>query len=614
MKIVKLQQGRKTNWVEYIPVVSQFGNSGGGKPKASSTEKDKEDSFDKAIAKIVGEKGLQSDVDVFHNYAMNLLTASMYDDLVPGQSAAKLIQLSNYANKLSNSKKYFDEVVEHVRSNNTGDDYAMTGDGKVYVGKRDESGKLTIKTMDISKVKENLDEWTPLTNEYLLSVREYDHSFAFKNDMLRDIDGSVGMEQVSETVNSLISKYGSTESRQYLNLDESIKKGLDYLYKVTTTHSSAIDIVESNGKLQKDINAAVKYLYFNLNKNAKNTLKLNADLAGISVEEYLATAIIHNTSTKTIPDIEKSPVGNGSRGGSGSDGGEKLTNRSFINTVVLGEGVEDSTIVLSGHGNVGIKTTGQVYGFRDEEGNKIAMNNLEQILSQKNNALGNTVDLNSISIGNTLVNNLDLHKLVYDGSSTLNRMVLPIDEDVYAATGKIKPDLDALKKFQEFKKWSKDNPNASPQEQALKLEDLDLNVKYDPNTKGWKFNNTHVFLSINGYVSDEVVNIDDSDKQFLSHMSKSERKQLLDAYENFVNYGQASKDSDKKHPNAVNLVSFFDWVGQDNLYQGMIFMPVLSRGMEYIASSNEMVPKSTYVDMKNQRSLQDQQRNFRNNF
>lgn len=43
-------------------------------------------------------------------------------------------------------------------------------------------------------------------------------------------------------------------------------------------------------------------------------------------------------------------------------------------------------------------------------------------------------------------------------------------------------------------------------------------------------------------------------------------------------------------------------------------MPVLSRGMEYIASSNEMVPKSTYVDMKNQRSLQDQQRNFRNNF
>jgi hypothetical protein len=146
------------------------------------------------------------------------------------------------------------------------------------------------------------------------------------------------------------------------------------------------------------------------------------------------------------------------------------------------------------------------------------------------------------------------------------------------------------------------------------LENLDLNVKYDPSTRSWKFNNTQVFLSINGYVSDEVINIDDSDKQFLSHMSKSERKQLLDTYENFVNYGQASKDSDKEHPDAINLVSFFDWMGQDNLYQGMIFMPVLSRGMEYIASSNEMVPKSTYVDMKNQRSLQDQQRNFRNNF
>jgi hypothetical protein len=108
--------------------------------------------------------------------------------------------------------------------------------------------------------------------------------------------------------------------------------------------------------------------------------------------------------------------------------------------------------------------------------------------------------------------------------------------------------------------------------------------------------------------------MEDSDKKYLSHMDKSTRKELLDLYENYVNYGQSSPDKDKKHPNSVNLVSFFDWVGQSNLYQGMIFMPVLDRGMEYIAASNEIVPKSDFMDMKNKRSLQDQQRNFKSNF
>lgn len=356
--------------MEYIPVATQFGNSGGGNSKASSTEKDKEDSFDKAIVKAIGEKGLQSDIDVFHTYAMNLLTTSTYDDLVPGQSAAKLIQLSNYANKLSNSKKYFDDVVEHVRANNTGDDYAMTGDGKVYVGKRDESGKLTVKTMDISKVKENLNEWTPLTNDMLLSIREYDHSFAFKNDMLRDIDGSVGMEQVSETVNDLISKYGNTESRQYLNLDESIKKGLDYLYKITTTHSSAVDIIESNGKLQKDVRAAVKYLYFNLNKNAKNTLKLNADLEGISVEEYLTTAIIHNTSTKTIPDIEKSPAGSNSD--SESESNELKTTQTWANMVMEDNGRYETYKTIVNKSTLAFNFPGFIYdGIETKDGKPV---------------------------------------------------------------------------------------------------------------------------------------------------------------------------------------------------------------------------------------------------
>lgn len=601
-------------FIDYIPV-TQTGYSGKGAPTASSSgKKDKEDLLGKATLDVLKENGLNSDVELFYTYAQSVLSEPSFGLTDNSTSVAKIIQLRKFANQIKNSKQLYDKALSHLESTNTGDDYAMTTDGKVYVAETDDEGNTKLNTVRIDTLKDNLDKYSPLTNEQLLNIRNNSKEYAFNESMLRDAGGAIGMDEIVSDINSVIAKFGKRSSSSYQNLSESVAKGMEYLFKINIEASAAYQDIVEDGEKKKDISAAIKYIYSSLNNNAKNVLKLHAELNNTSVVDYLKDAIALNTSYEYKEDIEKAPKVKGSGSGSGSDGGEKLTDRSFINTVVLGEGVEDSTIVLSGHGNVGIKAVGQVYGFRDEKGNRIAMNNLEQILSQKSNALGNTVDLNSISIGNTLVNNLDLHKLVYDGSSTLNRMVLPIDEDVYTATGRIKPDLDALKKFQEFKKWSKDNPNASPQEQALKLEDLDLNVKYDPNTRGWKFNNTQVFLSINGYVSDEVINIDDSDKQFLSHMSKSERKQLLDAYENYVNYGQAAKDSDKEHPDAVNLVSFFDWVGQDNLYQGMIFMPVLSRGMEYIASSNEMVPKSTYVDMKNQRSLQDQQRNFRNNF
>lgn len=43
-------------------------------------------------------------------------------------------------------------------------------------------------------------------------------------------------------------------------------------------------------------------------------------------------------------------------------------------------------------------------------------------------------------------------------------------------------------------------------------------------------------------------------------------------------------------------------------------MPVLGKGTEYIANNNEIVPKSDYINITNQRNTQEMQRNFRNNF
>ena len=613
-----MQTGGQLPFLTYTPVMVNQ-ESGKGAQRASSSDKNKTENFlEKSILKTLEENALDIDHEVFSAYAYELLNDPMGIEGFQGDfsaSVSKLIQLRKIANQLKTSKQLYDDAINHVRTNNTGDDYAMTSDGKVYVVKAgDENNKLHIDTIKIDTLKDSLDTYTPLTNNQLLDIRNngkfggiaVSENVAFNESFLRDVNASIGMQNVMEAVDTVIKRFGTAKrTGNTIKTSKEVEEGLEGLYQVTVEQSNAMISPESR-------KAAAKFIYSNLNNNAKNVLKLNAEINGLDTIDYLVNTIILSSDSITSEIFKESIDSSGKP--SSASGGDKPTERSFINTVVLGDAVEDTQILISGTENAGIKLKGQVYGFRDEDGNKITMNNLEQILSQEKNALGNVVDLNSVSIGNSIVNNLDLHKLVYDGSSTLNRMVLPIDEDVYHATGKIKPDLDALKKFKTFQDWSKNNPNASPQEQAMKLKELDVNVKYDSKENGWKFVNTRVFLTLNGYVSDEVINIEDSDKQFLSHMDKATRKNLLPIYENYVNYGQAAKDKDKEHPNSINLVSMLDWVGQDNLYQGMIFMPVLGRGMEYIAHSNELVPKSEFMDMKNQRSIQDQQRNFRNNF
>ena len=557
MKIVYKQSGGQMEWVDYLQNVQNV-STGGDQQKISSSDKKDEDVVDKELYKALGEEGLTIDNEKFLLAASTLLKSSYTDSLVPGQNVQKLIALKRYANQLKLNKSLYDKAEEHVRTNNVGDDFAMTSDGKVYVLEASESGNvLQLNTVKIETLSNNQNKYIPLTNNQLLEVRDKGQiggtivkDMVFNSSVLRDVTSAIGMEDVMKTVDDVIKRYGAMKNSGHeMRVGKDVGEGLEGLYKITVEKTNTIISPEV-------AKAAAKFIYTNLNTNAKNVLKLNAEMNGSNVLDYLVYTITAAADTtyspelkKTLDELEKDKAEKDTA---------KTTNRSFINTVVLGEAVETVDVKISGKEGTRINVPSQVYGFRDEQGNNVGMNNLEVLFTQEDNSIGNVVDKNSISIGNTLVGSSEIYKLVYDGTSTLNRMRLPIDEDVYAATGKIKPDLDALEKFEKFKKWKKDNPNASAQEQALKIQELKINVQYDSNTDSWKFRNTHLFLTTNGYVSKEVIDISKSDLQFLSHLDDATREQIVDVYENYVNYGQASTDKNKKRANSIDLFGFFD--------------------------------------------------------
>ena len=155
MKIITFQQGGTMNLVDYIPVL-QKPLSGGGQKKTSSDDKKSGNELEKAIYKVLDENGLQSDSEIFYTYAQSLL-----EDVALGMgshSASQLIQLRKYANLLVNNKKLYDNAEEHMRTHNTGDDYALTTEGKVYIGRQNEEGEFELDTVKISELEDKLGE------------------------------------------------------------------------------------------------------------------------------------------------------------------------------------------------------------------------------------------------------------------------------------------------------------------------------------------------------------------------------------------------------------------------------------------------------------------------
>ena len=321
MKIITFQQGGTMNLVDYIPVL-QKPLSGGGQKKTSSDDKKSGNELEKAIYKVLDENGLQSDSEIFYTYAQSLLEDVAFG--IGSHSASQLIQLRKYANLLVNNKKLYDNAEEHMRAHNTGDDYALTTEGKVYIGRQTEEGKFELNTVKISELKEKLDEWSPITNKTLLQLRDSSNEFAFRKDMLLDVGGSIGMEDVEEAIHKTINNFGKRKTTQYPNLTDVVSKGMDILYKITIEHSMAYQDVMEDNKLKKDVSAAINYLYSTLNGNAKNVLKLKAELNNSSVQEILTSAIALYSDYIETPDIEKNPAGKGSGSGK-EDSGLKTT-------------------------------------------------------------------------------------------------------------------------------------------------------------------------------------------------------------------------------------------------------------------------------------------------
>lgn len=224
----------------------------------------------------------------------------------------------------------------------------------------------------------------------------------------------------------------------------------------------------------------------------KNVLRAQAAAEGFNpsnpedVKRLLQIAVVEHTNHSVENTQALDYDSTVSKAGSGSSGGtDKDVNRSSLETIAAGRVVDPKIAVLStSDAKGGLEIVTRDYPLQDKNGTQVTQNTLKNVLDKAE--IGNIVDKNSIFFGDQRISDIDLNRLVWDGSSSLSRMWLPKDRDA-EQMGVYKPDLDAYDRYTKFEEWIEDNPNVSRQRMIEKLHEYDLDLEFDTETNRWKF-------------------------------------------------------------------------------------------------------------------------------
>lgn len=597
---------------------------------ASSSKSTKEDDLiQKEIVNVLKENGLPNDVDYFLSKADMFLRKSQNIGSLfsPNQhityDMSDLIRLQSLANRIKHNNVLYEDARNQIIEEGSGSEAAITNTGSLYVIDNNEE----IKTISANAYHSNPNEYRVLTNSELIKLREEQPELAFNGTILTDLSNTVGMKSIVDYVKSTIGSFGTNKAsnkfdkytaKQKTKIEEGFEQllGLDSpdgIYKVSTD----IQKEDQGYNDSESLKAAVNYLYRTLPNNMKNVLRANAAAEGLNpnnisdVQHLLTMAVVehtsHSNSMEQTLDYDAS-ASKGSGAGGPNERWEEMTREEMMTT---GEGgvKYTPTIISSSKSKNGIEILAQPYGKPlDTSGKQIGMGTIRDIFG-KEDRIGSSIALNSVSYGDKILNENDLDYIVYDGVSNIERAYLPINQTIYATTGKIVPDLDSIRRYKEFKKWMDDGYGVLPNSIIMKMNELNLDLVQDPNTKEWIFRDIRPFFMVNGYASDKAVDLDE-DSEWIDHVDRAQGDRIFDVYSKYINYGSDVASKSKKRDDFSG-----GWFGNaGSMYKSIIFLPITDAAIATVTSNHQLTTSSSYVDILNRRTLLEEKQNIRTNF
>ena len=544
----------------------------------------------KEIIDLLKENGLQNDVDNTLNAAMNFLNSSsnlsnfaIFGGSQSDFSLAQLTQVQSLVNRTKRNKQQYDSASKVLTEQNAWSDVAIDGRGYMYA--LDKDNKLS--KIKANEYAENRDKYQLLDYSSLMHIREQDPNLAYNQSILNDANSAIGIETISDYLVGIVKEFGTESETGYIKkLPQSVQNGLqtliangpDGIYKAT------------NETEVKDINNAISYLNDSLNSRMKSTIDAyNAaegkDATGKGRLKFIYDVITNHTNQKVSVDFDK--FATEVITGKGGSEDKKTVQESLAHAYSTGSGLGSTqTIQITPH-NTGatLFAQGRLAGPAvDRDKNIIGTTSLQQLL-QEAEPLRVSVDAQSITFGDRLLNPNDYEKIMYDGNTQMYRVWLPSKN----VNGRVTVDFEAQQKADELMREIKQHGIKDDDQIRYLVEQNIPNATWDSENKMIRFSSTIPFMTFGGYASGKEFN-ELSDSKYVWNLSRDEGRKIKDKYNNLMKYSNIY--GDKTETNVGGKTR-----SNTNFYQGNIYIPVLEGVAGAIIFDRQYAPQSQFTDI-----------------
>lgn len=577
----------------------------------------------KEIMDQLKEDGLPADVEQVLNYAARYLDKSSHltdMSLFGGKDTEynikDWINITKLVKEAKWNKELYDDASDKLKEEDAWNDVATDTNGKIWLSNGKNLSKVSVS--EYVKEREKLTEsgYVPISYNTLGDFRSRYFGFD-KNGMLEDMKAAVGMKSITKQLVDIVTKFEATEVSEYKFSQgtdkirdasgrnyrlEAVKDGIEAL---TSGGPSGYYKLTQKTKVDKsNVEDALDYLWNSLGDSAQNAVRAKLAVEGDNpnngdaVKAFLADIISFHARNKVDVNFDSSatnydPNGTGKKGGNIKE--ENLSAQdTYQIAFVNGEG-RDTYVDLTPKASK-IYETGTMHTRAIGFGPMVSAKDTTQVLGDHMNlpewfqksALASSLQIDSITFGNRLLENWELPAIMYEGGQQTYSVYLPYKE----INGKISPDFELFDRYNKYLKAIKNNPNMPDIEKRSLLSQLQLTGPGidSSDLKNIRLKNTMRFLTFKAVAGDDTIELG-SIKNYLGKLDREMGKLFKVPYNNALKYNTTTPQKNEKVTNKK-----FESATAGDFYEGNVYIPVdVYSG--YRTSSNEPVTKSSLTDI-----------------
>lgn len=509
---------------------------------------------------MIMKNALPSDAQVFMKN-IDVFGANI-DPLDPTSQNQIYQQILSTIPELQQNKEEYDKAIQHATSKGTIKEYAFSSNGGIYVFTKDKE----IKIKDPFELAEGDQR---LTNGDLMQLRAYSPDYAFdKGNFSTIIAGSLSRKDLTDKINAVLNNIGkATTSDEFFirkgSNDEKLAKGYEQL--IEQGEDGVYKVTRENINQNESAKYLLNYIISELTPQEKGMLNDMAAQSGLDKQTGAIKIVTDLVQGKLdVTDKTKISFDNQATKGATDDKGNKLGNIKVtgLYEYQTGEGGQNEQVQLIPGGKYSMSVEGKYYGQPlGANGEPIPASSLESFFSQGFGTIGDI--RNGVYFGNQKIDPSQYDQIMYDGTQ-LTRAWLPYTID---SEGTVHPDFSLLKAYEAIQDQL--DKASTPQQKIAILRENGFEdyMKEDGNwnrqkmmpflmTKAYGSGSTGFFGGKSGVVDEGAIFVDD--EQYLVKVPETRRKQAQATMIRTL--------SSKDHPVSV----------EDNIYQGLIFIPVLN--------------------------------------